>query len=81
MMAENTANSEITFEEALDELTQIVKSLEGGDLPLDRSLDAFERGVGLLKLCEKKLDAAENRVRLLVSSGEEYEEKPFGGAD
>ncbi len=81
MMAENTANSEITFEEALDELTQIVKSLEGGDLPLDRSLDAFERGVGLLKLCEKKLDAAENRVRLLVSSGEEYEETPFGGAD
>lgn len=57
---------EPTFEEALSRLEEIVRALDGGDAPLDKSLALFEEGVGLVKLCSGKLDAAEQRVRILT---------------
>ena len=80
-MAESKKNEEMTFEQALESLTETVKALEEGKLPLDKSLEAFENGIKLVRLCESKLDAAENRVRLLVSEGENTDERPFPGAD
>jgi len=54
------------FEEALAELEGIVRKMEDGDLSLDESLDAFERGVGLVRFCRKKLDDAQRKVELLL---------------
>jgi exodeoxyribonuclease VII small subunit len=54
------------FEHSLDELEQLVARMEGGDMSLDESLSAFERGIGLYRHCQQALDQAELRVRLLL---------------
>jgi exodeoxyribonuclease VII small subunit len=59
----------IDFEKALAELERIVAELEQGDLPLEASLKAFERGIELTRLCQKELAAAEQKVRKLVGEG------------
>jgi exodeoxyribonuclease VII small subunit len=58
------------FESAIAELEAIVKRLEGGDLPLEQSLELFERGVQLSRFCHSKLEEAERRVELLTERGE-----------
>ncbi len=69
---------DIKFEEALSRLEEIVRDLEGGTAELDRSLDMFEEGVSLVKICSTKLDEAEKRINILVNNGEGgYDEKPF----
>lgn len=69
----------ISFEEALSRLEEIVKELENGSAELDRSLDMFEEGIKLVKLCTSKLDDAEQRIAILMKNGEgSYDEKPFG---
>ena len=61
-----------TFEESLDELEQIVATLEEGDMPLEESLAMFERGVNLSRECRDRLTKAERRIEVLMkdSSGE-----------
>ena len=59
-------NKELTFEAALSRLEEIVHSLDGGEAPLDESLSLFEEGVKLVKLCSGKLDAAEQKVKILT---------------
>jgi len=54
------------FEGALVELEEVVEQLESGDLPLDDSLAAFEKGVGLVKFCNQKLTEVEKKVELLL---------------
>ena len=63
--------SKISFEEAMARLEEIVKYLESGNAPLDKSLELFEEGVTLVKLCNSKLDSAEQKVRFLTAGGEE----------
>ncbi len=58
--------SKLTFEDALAELDQIVRGLEGGALKLDVAIEAFERGVKLRRHCEAKLAEVEARVEALV---------------
>jgi exodeoxyribonuclease VII small subunit len=58
------------FEAALVELETIVKTLEEGDLTLERSLELFERGVQLSRVCHARLDEAEKRIELLTERGE-----------
>ena len=58
--------SDITFEEALQRLEQIVDTLEAGNLPLEESLKAFEEGVGLARRCARYLEDAEKRIELLT---------------
>ena len=60
-------NENITFEEAVARLEQIVRSMEEGKLSLDDSLKAFEEGIALVRFCNGKLDAAEQRVRILLT--------------
>lgn len=62
------------FEDAMTRLEKIVSDLESGKCDLDESLGLFEEGVGLVKLCNSKLDAAAQKVTLLTSDGE----KGFG---
>jgi exodeoxyribonuclease VII small subunit len=58
--------SKLSFEDALAELDQIVRGLEGGALKLDSAIQAFERGVKLRRHCEAKLAEVEARVEALV---------------
>jgi len=55
-----------SFERALDELEQLVQKMEQGEQSLDESLAAYERGVALYRECQKVLEQAELRVRLLA---------------
>lgn len=67
---DNLDAENINFEEALAELETLVAQMEGGDLSLDESLKAFERGVRLTRQCQQVLSAAELKVRTLSASGE-----------
>jgi exodeoxyribonuclease VII small subunit len=58
------------FESAIAELERIVKQLEEGDLPLDRSLALFERGVTLSRYCHDQLTSAERRIEQLSERGD-----------
>ena len=70
--------SEPTFEEALGQLEAVVTRLEGGDLPLEEALRAFEEGVRLARVCAARLEDAEQRVRLLTRAPDGTEaEVPF----
>lgn len=67
-----------TFESALENIEQIVEQLESGELSLEDSLAAFERGVGLTKYCYQKLDEVEKKIELLVKDKEgKLRLKPF----
>jgi exodeoxyribonuclease VII small subunit len=64
----------LSFEEALQELEQMVTRLEASDLTLEEMLKLFERSQELLSLCEKALGEAELRLeRLQPASGDSYE--------
>ncbi|RPJ72219.1 MAG: exodeoxyribonuclease VII small subunit [Acidobacteria bacterium] len=58
------------FEAAIAELEGIVKKLEEGDLPLERSLELYERGVQLSRFCHARLEEAERRIEILDERGE-----------
>lgn len=60
---------ELNFEEAMARLEQIVRALEGGNVPLDESLTLYEEGVKLVKLCSTRLENAEKRIKILVDGG------------
>lgn len=66
------------FEEAIKELETVVASLESGDNGLDESIALFEKGIKLSKQCQKMLDTAEKKVRVLMADGSEED---FAGAD
>ncbi len=66
-----------SFESSLDELEKVVKELESGDLPLDRSLELFSRGMQLSESCRKQLEDAETRVEMLVRKEGSYQPEPF----
>jgi exodeoxyribonuclease VII small subunit len=69
------------FEEALARLEQITRELEEGDLPLEESLKAFDEGVKLAELCNRKLDEAQKRVDLLLKKDGGLTAVPFGEAE
>ena len=78
-MAENQSDGKPveTFESCLDELEKVVRELEGGDLALERSLQLFERGMGLSDSCRKQLEAAETRVEMLIRNAGKVTAEPF----
>lgn len=53
------------FETALARLSEIVRMLESGQAPLEESLALYEEGVGLVRLCNEKLDGAEKKIKAL----------------
>ncbi len=55
-----------TFESSLEELEKIVRDLEQGELPLERSLELFEQGVKLSRECQERLNQAERRIEILM---------------
>ncbi len=58
------------FEESLGALERIVRELERGELPLERSLELFEKGVRLSRECQERLNEAERRIEVLLRDSE-----------
>ena len=73
-------NAVARFEHSLDELEQLVQRMEKGDLSLDDSLAAYERGVSLYRHCQTALEQAELRVRLLSDPLDPGSAEPFDDA-
>jgi exodeoxyribonuclease VII small subunit len=65
------------FEANLDELEKIVKQLEAGELPLEQSLELFEKGMALSAACREQLEKAEMRVETLIRKGQQVVAQPF----
>lgn len=64
-----TAPAEVSFEEAMKRLEEIVRQMESGDLPLERMVGAYEEGRKLLDLCGAKLNEVEKKIELLEKNG------------
>lgn len=67
----------LSFEDGLQQLEAIVKEMEGGDLPLERALELFEKGMKLSETCRKQLEEAETRVELLIKRAGEVTPESF----
>ncbi|CAN5592127.1 MAG: exodeoxyribonuclease VII small subunit [Pyrinomonadaceae bacterium] len=62
----NNEQQSKTFEASLEALEQIVRELEQGDLPLEKSLVLFEQGIRLSRECQERLSQAERRIEVLL---------------
>lgn len=71
--------AEMSFEQALASLEQVVRKLESGEVPLDDSITLYERGELLRAACQKRLDAAQARIEKIVTGagGEATGTAPF----
>ena len=67
----------LSFEESLTELENIVQSLEQGELSLEASMTLFERGLGLSQLSQLKLQDAEQKIKILLEKNGEQQLEPF----
>ena len=73
---EQSNDAEVDFESALKELETLVSRMESGELSLDESLKAFERGIELTRKCQSSLEAAELRVQTLTKDKELEDSDP-----
>ncbi|GAA5317042.1 MAG: exodeoxyribonuclease VII small subunit [Candidatus Pelagadaptatus aseana] len=69
------------FEKSMQELEKLVTALEQGDLSLEKSLEAFEKGVKLTRECQDRLAAAEQKVQLLTEHQGDLYAEDFAGDD
>ena len=73
-------NTPLSFELGLQNLEAIVKEMESGELPLERAIDLFERGMQLSAACRRQLEEAETRVEILTRRAGEVQPQPFDKA-
>jgi exodeoxyribonuclease VII small subunit len=64
--AKSADTPNVDFEASMSELESLVERLEVGDLPLEESLQAFERGIALTRACQSALKDAEQKVEILL---------------
>jgi exodeoxyribonuclease VII small subunit len=72
---------EMSYEDSLERLEEIVQRLESGKLPLDESLQLFEEGTLLTKVCQRRLTEAELRIEKLMADGVRTEDIESSGLD
>jgi len=72
---------EMSYEDSLERLEEIVQRLESGKLPLDESLQLFEEGTSLTKVCQRRLTEAELRIEKLMADGVRTEDVESSGLD
>ena len=79
MTDEGTDLSQLSFEQALKALEDVVRRLETGEVALEESIDLYERGETLRKLCQARLDAAQARIEKIVAGpdGKAVGTEPF----
>jgi exodeoxyribonuclease VII small subunit len=75
---EEPPKTAVPFETSLTELEAVVRDLESGDLPLERAIQLFERGMTLSQTCRQQLEEAETRVEVLVRRGNQVKPEPLG---
>jgi exodeoxyribonuclease VII small subunit len=76
-MTRDKASHPLRFEDALTELEGLVDTLEKGEISLEEALAAFERGIQLTRTCQRALDEAEQKVRILTAKSEEAEPERY----
>ncbi len=64
----------LDFESSIEELEDIVENMESGELSLEASLKAFEKGIALTRECQKALNLAEQKVKILMSTNDSDKE-------
>lgn len=69
--------AELSFEEALAQLEQIVRQLESGQADLESSITEYERGMALKTHCQKKLDVAKLKVEKIIASPQGIASEPL----
>ncbi len=66
-----------SFEQAMNELEDIVSQLEHGDVPLEKAIDLFQKGMQLSQLCGHKLSQVERKIEMIMEADGEIVKKPF----
>ncbi|MGC1951714.1 MAG: exodeoxyribonuclease VII small subunit [Gammaproteobacteria bacterium] len=66
-----------SFEQALEEFERLVERMETGDLSLEDSLKAFERGIELSRACQEVLNEADQRIQILTEQNGKLADEPF----
>lgn len=75
-MTERPATEELGYEQARDELAEVVRALEQGGLSLDESVALWERGEALARRCEEQLAGARDRVRAVLDQAADHTAAP-----
>lgn len=73
------AGAELNFEQAMDQLERIVSELEQGDVPLEKAIDLFQRGMQLSQLCGRKLEQVERKIETIVEEDGQLRRRNFAG--
>jgi exodeoxyribonuclease VII small subunit len=74
--------SKLNFEQAIQQLEQIVQEMESGKLSLENALKKFEEGIKLSRFCSKKLEETEKKISLLIENTDgSVSEMPFGAGE
>lgn len=76
-MAQRKKSDNFNFEKSLQQLDKIVAKMEQGDIPLEQSLKHFEEGIELIRLCQKALSDAEQKVEILTQEQGKQKLKPY----
>ncbi|MGA9287784.1 MAG: exodeoxyribonuclease VII small subunit [Anaerobacillus sp.] len=74
-MTQMEKNENVTFEEAMQKLEQIVGALEEGNVPLEKAISLFQEGMNLSNICHDKLQSVEGKMDQIVEENGEI--KPF----
>jgi exodeoxyribonuclease VII small subunit len=80
-MAKEKEAAVLSFEEAMDQLEQLVGKLENGDVPLEKAIDLFQEGMKLSHLCSQKLEQVERKIEMLVEENGVLNKKPFSNGN
>jgi exodeoxyribonuclease VII small subunit len=74
-------DKEISFEEAMVMLEDIVQQLESGDAPLEKAIELFQDGMKMAHLCSGKLELVEKKIEILIEENGSFVKKPFAAGD
>jgi len=70
-------NKDLSFEDGLKNLEDIVEQLESGDVDLDKSVELYEKGMNLKKICEEKLKKVENQIKKIKVENNKIQKENF----
>ena len=74
---QSIANDNLSFEEALSNLEEIIQRMESGEAPLDSLVNHYETGIRMLKFCHSKIEGAEMKIKEVQEKDGELIEKDF----
>ena len=80
-LTEINDDTEISFEDALSQLEEVIHSMESGESPLESLVENYESGVRLLKLCRNKIEVAEMKVKKVSAKDGNQEAENFSLAN